>query len=192
MVSKLRFVGSKAFLGLFLAMTLLLTACGNGIGIGGLQRYSDTKDGYEFLYPNGWIGVDVKDASPGVDVVFRDLIERDENLSVIISNIPTDKTLTDLGSPTDVGYRFMKTVNQNNAGDRRAELISADERQEDNQTYYTLEYQVFLGDAIERHDLASVTTNRGKLITFDLSTSEQRWDKVKNIFTSAADSFHVY
>ena len=176
---------------LVMLVSFTLTACG-GLGIASLQRYSDTKDGYEFLYPNGWIGVDVKGASPGVDVVFRDLIERDENLSVIISDVPNNKTLTDLGTPTDVGYRFMKTVNDNANGDRRAELISAEERDDEGQVYYALEYRVLLGDNVERHDLASVTTNRGKLITFDLSTSEGRWDRVKTLFNTVASSFHVY
>ncbi|MBE9203470.1 photosystem II reaction center PsbP family protein [Synechocystis salina LEGE 06099] len=182
---------STAVVLVILLLSFTLTACG-GVGIASLQRYSDTKDGYEFLYPNGWIGVDVKGASPGVDVVFRDLIERDENLSVIISEIPNDKTLTDLGTATDVGYRFMKTVNEAAQGDRQAELITAEERDEDGQVYYTLEYRVLVGDNVERHDLASVTTNRGKLITFDLSTAEDRWDTVKNLFDTVASSFHVY
>jgi photosystem II oxygen-evolving enhancer protein 2 len=55
-----------------------------------------------------------------------------------------------------------------------------------------LEYRVIAGDNVERHDLASVTTNRGKLITFDLSTEEPRWDTVKNLFETVASSFHVY
>ncbi len=182
---------SSALVLLVLLVSFTLTACG-GVGIASLQRYSDTKDGYEFLYPNGWIGVDVKGASPGVDVVFRDLIERDENLSVIISEIPTDKTLTDLGTATEVGYRFMKAVNEKAKTERQAELISAEERSEEGHVYYTLEYRVIAGDSVERHDLASVTTNRGKLITFDLSTEEPRWDTVKNLFETVASSFHVY
>ncbi len=182
---------STAIVLVILLLSFALTACG-GIGIASLQRYSDTKDGYEFLYPNGWIGVDVKGASPGVDVVFRDLIERDENLSVIISEIPSDKTLADLGTATDVGYRFMKTVNEASQGDRQAELINAEARDEDGQVYYTLEYRVLVGDNVERHDLASVTTNRGKLITFDFATAEDRWDTVKSLFDTVASSFHVY
>ena len=40
--------------------TFSLTAC--SIGVGGLQRYLDSGDGYQFLYPNGWVPVDVKNA----------------------------------------------------------------------------------------------------------------------------------
>lgn len=184
------FLSRFAILGVLL-LSVILTACSD-VGLASLQRYSDTKDGYEFLYPNGWIGVDVKGASPGVDVVFRDLIERDENLSVIISDVPSDKSIADLGTPTDVGYRFMKTVNDKAVGDRRAELISAEEREDEGQIYYQLEYRVSIGDAVERHDLANVTTHRGKLLTFDLSTSEDRWDRVQSLFETVASSFHVY
>lgn len=55
--------------------------------------------------------MDVKGVFFGVDVVFWDLIEWDENLSVIISEIFSDKILMDLGIVIDVGYCFMKIVN---------------------------------------------------------------------------------
>ena len=175
---------------LILGLSLALTACA-GIGLASLQRYADTKDGYEFLYPNGWIAVAVKNASPGVDVVYRDLIERSENLSVIISDIASNKSLQDLGSPTDVGYRFLKKIN-GESSDRQAELISAEERESQGKIYYNLEYRVTLANQVQRHDLASVTTNRGKLITFNLSTTEERWPKVHDLFETVASSFSVY
>jgi photosystem II oxygen-evolving enhancer protein 2 len=53
--------------------------------VGNLKSYVNYQQGYGFYYPNGWIPVDVKNASKGVDTVFRDFIERSENLSVIIS-----------------------------------------------------------------------------------------------------------
>lgn len=174
-----------------LSFSLLLTAC-SSLGLESLQRYADTKDGYEFLYPNGWIGVDVKDASPGVDVVFRDLIERSENLSVIISDIPQNKSLKDLGTPSDVGYRFLRKINDDPQGDRQAELLTAEERDSDGKLYYLLEYRVIGAHQEPRHDLASVTTNRGKLVTFNLSTTETRWPKVDKLFNSVARSFNVY
>ena len=49
------------------AIALTLTGC-ISVG-GGLQSFVDTTDGYEFLYPNGWIEVKVSD---GPDVVFHD------------------------------------------------------------------------------------------------------------------------
>ncbi|MDE5103239.1 MAG: photosystem II reaction center PsbP, partial [Trichodesmium sp. St19_bin2] len=77
------------------AIALILTSCVS-VG-GGLQSFVDTTDGYEFLYPNGWIEVKV---SEGPDIVFHDLIESTENVSIVISPVVQEKTLTDLGTPT--------------------------------------------------------------------------------------------
>lgn len=178
------------FITLLAIASFNLTAC--SIGVGGLQRYLDSGDGYQFLYPNGWITVDVKNASAGVDVVFRDLIETTQNLSVIISEITNNKSLTDLGTPSEVGTRFLKKINDNPGSDRQAELINADQHEKDGKIYYTLEYQVKSANNQELHDLASVTVNRGKLVTFNLSTPERNWDKVKSLFETSANSFTVY
>jgi photosystem II oxygen-evolving enhancer protein 2 len=175
---------------LLFIVSLTLSSCSTGIG--NLQHYTNTAKGYEFFYPNGWIQVDVKDASEGVDVVFHDLIERSENLSVIISSIPGDKTLADLGTPSEVGYRFLQKINNDSSLQREAELIRAESRESEGKTYYTLEYKVKLPNNQERHDLASVAVSRGKLYTFNLSTAQQRWEKIKNLFEVAVNSFLIY
>jgi len=46
------------------------------------------------LYPNGWLPVKV---SNGPDVVFHDLIETTENVSVVVSSVQ-GKTLAELGT----------------------------------------------------------------------------------------------
>ncbi|MBD2392855.1 photosystem II reaction center PsbP [Cyanobacterium aponinum UTEX 3222] len=170
-------------------LTVTLSACVSPTG--GLNPYVDGADGYKFLYPNGWMAVDVKDASEGVDVVFRDFIERSENLSVIISDVNKDMDLSDLGSPTDVGYRFMQIVNQDTNNQREAELISAEKREQNLEDYYLLEYKVKLGDNQYRHNLASVVTKNGKLYTFNISTTESRWENVENRFKTIVKSFTV-
>ncbi|WP_036486023.1 photosystem II reaction center PsbP [Myxosarcina sp. GI1] len=176
---------------LVMAIALLLTSCATGVS--GLQSYVNTAKGYEFLYPNGWIAVNIPKNSEGegVDVVFRDLVERTENLSVIVSSVPEDKSLKDLGSPTDVGYRFLKLINDNPNSEREAEFIRAESREGTDKTYYLLEYEVDLPDQSSRHNIASVAVSRGKLFTFNLSTPEERWDKVKDSFEIAAKSFSV-
>lgn len=170
-------------------LTVTLSACVSPTG--GLNPYVDGADGYKFLYPNGWMAVDVKDASEGVDVVFRDFIERSENLSVIISDVNKNMDLSDLGSPTDVGYRFMQIVNQDTNNQREAELISAEKREQNLEDYYLLEYKVKLGDNQYRHNLASVVTKNGKLYTFNISTTESRWENVENRFKTIVKSFTV-
>ncbi len=175
---------------LLIILSLVLSSC--SIGIPGVQRYVSTAKGYEFLYPNGWVAIDVKGGSEGVDIIYRDLVEQTENLSVVISTIPADQTLKSLGTPTDVGYRFMKKVNNAPNSDREAELIGATERESDTNTYYLLEYQVNLPNGLERHNLASVAVSNGKLYTFNVSTRESRWKKVKSLFQVVVKSFRVY
>ena len=180
----------KSIISIFLiVITFTLSACSSPVG--GLNRYSDAIDGYQFFYPNGWIAVDVKNKSQGVDVVYRDIIEEGENLSVIISDIDRNMSLEDLGTPTDVGYRFMEIVNQNTNDGREAELISAEKREKDLQDYYLLEYRVKLSDNQYRHNLANVVTKKGKLYTFNISSTEYRWQKVKELFTAVAKSFTI-
>jgi photosystem II oxygen-evolving enhancer protein 2 len=175
--------------GFLIVLSLVLSSC--SAGVSGLQSYVDASKGYEFLYPNGWIPVNLGKSAGKVDLVFRDLVERTENLSVIVNEVPEDKTLEDLGSPSDVGYRFLKMINNNPNSDRQAEFIRAESRQLNDKTYYLLEYEVELPEQGTRHNLASVAVSRGKIFTFNLSTPERRWNKVKDTFEVAANSFSV-
>lgn len=180
----------KSFITILLViLTFSLTACVTPIS--GLKSYVSAEKGYEFLYPNGWIPMELDKNNQKVDLVFRDLIERSENLSVIVSNIPENQTLKDLGTPTDVGYRFFKELNNDPNSDREVELINAESRENKGNTYYILEYEVELSNNQKRHDLASVVISRGKLFTFNLSTPENRWDKLKDQFNIVANSFLV-
>ena len=172
----------------FISLTLI--SC--SVGLGGLQSYVDAADGYQFLYPNGWVGVDVKQSSQGVDVIFRDIIEPSENLSVIVSNVDENKSLATLGTPTEVGYFLLKQMNNTAEDGRKVDLINAELRQVEEKTYYNLEYEVTLPNQQKRHNLASIAVSRGKLFTFNLSTVQKRWDKVKDLFETSVNSFSVY
>ena len=187
---KQRKMVKSAIVSFILIVTLSIPAC--SLGVSGLQRYIDKNDAYEFLYPNGWIPVEVENSSKGVDTVFRDIIEKTENLSVIINCVPQEQNLKKLGTPSEVGYRFMQEVNKNNKYDRQAELINAEERQINSNNYYELEYKVELANKQTRHNLASVVVSRGKLYTFNISTKENRWEKVKQLFETVVKSFEVY
>ncbi|OKH38102.1 photosystem II oxygen evolving complex protein PsbP [[Phormidium ambiguum] IAM M-71] len=171
---------------LLVGLTITLSGCVSATG--GLKSYIDTSEGYQFLYPNGWIQVQV---SNGPDVVFHDLIEETENVSVVISPVASGKTLQDLGSPGEVGYKLSKSAIAPPGSGREAELINAEAREGGGKTYYLLEYAVKLPNK-ERHNLASVVINQGKLYTFNASTTEKRWQKIKNQFQQVVDSFQVY
>jgi photosystem II oxygen-evolving enhancer protein 2 len=157
-------------------------------GVGGLKSFVDSTDGYRFLYPNGWLPVKVAN---GPDVVFHDIIEQTENVSVVINPVQGKKKLADLGTPTEVGYQLGKTAIAPPDSGRVAELISAESRQIADRTYYLLEYLVKLPNNQERHNLASAIVNRGKLYTLNASTPEDRWDKMKDVLTLSVKSFQV-
>ncbi len=166
---------------------LSLTSCAISPTMG-LKSYVDTTDGYQFLYPNGWVPVDV---ATGPDVVFRDLIETSENVSVVFSSVPQDKTLVDVGTPSEVGYKLSKNAIAPTNSDREAELVNAESRQVGDKIYYLLEYAVTWSGQ-KRHNLASVAISRGKLFTFNASTTEKRWQKMESILENVVKSFTVY
>ena len=172
---------------LLVVLSLSLGGCISGVS--GLKSYIDTTKGYQFLYPNGWLRVEV---SNGPDVVFHDLIEQTENVSVVISPVPDGKTLADLGTPGEVGYKLSKNAIAPPESGRQAELVNAEAREVGDKTYYLLEYAVKLPNQQERHNLASVALSRGKLFTFNVSTTEKRWQKVQNQLQTVASSFSVY
>lgn len=155
----------------------------------GLKSFIDSSDGYQFLYPNGWLQVKVAN---GPDVVFHDLIEVSENVSVVISPVPEGKTLSELGTPTEVGYKLGKAALAPPDSGRSAELVNAAEREVDGKTYYLLEYEVKLANKQERHNIASVAVSRGKLFTLNASIPEKRWQRVKGMIDEVVNSFSVY
>ena len=171
---------------LLVVLSLSLQSCASATA--SLVNYTDNYDGYEFLYPNSWVAVDVKD---GPDVVLHDLIEETENVSVVISPVPENKSLEELGTPTDVGYRLSKNAIAPPGSGRTAELVNAVSREVDGITYYLLEYVVQLPSQV-RHNVASVAVRRGQLFTLNLSTTERRWEKIQDTFYKVVESFSVY
>jgi photosystem II oxygen-evolving enhancer protein 2 len=155
----------------------------------GLKSFVDSADGYQFSYPNGWLQVKVAD---GPDVVFHDLIEVSENVSVVISPVPPGKTLPELGSPSEVGYKLGKAALAPVDSGRTAELINAVQREVNGKMYYFLEYEVKLPNQEERHNISSVAVSRGKLFTFNASLPQRRWQKLQPMIDEVVSSFTVY
>jgi photosystem II oxygen-evolving enhancer protein 2 len=172
---------------LLLVVSLSLQSCTSAAL--SLKSYVNTYQGYEFLYPNGWIQAKVDD---GPDVVFHDLIEEMENISVVINPVPDNKSLQELGTPTEVGYRLSKNAIAPPGSGREAELVSAESRQVGDELYYLMEYAITLPNQQLRHNLASAVVRRGQLFTFNLSTNERRWQKSQDLFRQVVKTFSVY
>ena len=118
--------------------------------------------------------------SNGPRVVFHDLIHSDETVSLIINTIDQDNDLEELGSAVAVGERLRREVIATAESGRTAELVEAGEREVNNHTFYDLEYAVHLEDR-DRHELATVVVDRGRLYTLATSVNEDRWDKVSDL-----------
>jgi photosystem II oxygen-evolving enhancer protein 2 len=174
---------------LLLVIMFNLGSMSSAWAVAGLKVYEDVPDGYKFLYPNGWVEVKV---SKGPDVVFRDLIEMTENISVVINPVATESALDDLGTASEVGYRLSKAAIAPPDSGRQAELVNAEAQKIDGHTYYLLEYAVKLPNNQLRHNLAMAVVNRSKLYTFNASAKEQRWKKMKPLMEKVVQSFRVY
>ena len=175
-------------LSLIMALGLILQTNVAPAQAAGLQAYVDTGDSYKFLYPNGWVPVKT---TKGADIIFHDLIESSENVSVVISQVDKAKKLSDLGTATDVGDKLGQNAIAPAGSGREASLMSAESREIRGKTYYILEYDVKFPNDSHRHNVASVVVSRGKLFTFNASTTEKRWTKMKQVFNEVVSSFSV-
>jgi photosystem II oxygen-evolving enhancer protein 2 len=172
---------------LLLAVTLALGASGCNAMAAGLNTFQSPDGRYAFLYPTGWTRVQV---NGGPQVVFHDLINSDETLSLVISEVNSTNELESLGSAVAVGEKLGRIVIAPEGSGRQADLVKAAERQQGGRTFYDLEYSVHLADRT-RHELATVVVDRGRLYTLATSTNEARWSKVKPLFEQVIGSFRL-
>jgi photosystem II oxygen-evolving enhancer protein 2 len=168
---------------LAIALVLTLGACSTG-GAAGLEPFKSQDGLYGFLFPTGWTRVAVDN---GPEVVYHDLINSDETLSLVISKLENDVDLDDLGGADAVGERLFGEKNINNP----IQLIDASEREVGERKFYDLEYSVDL-EKNNRHEIATVVVNRGYLYTLAASTSEQRWSKMQDTFKRVISSFTFF
>ncbi len=161
-----------------------ISACGGGVS-SGLNSFQSPDGRYGFLYPTGWTRVSV---NGGPQVVFHDMINSDETLSLVVSEVNNDVDLNSLGTPDEVGRRMLQQVIAPSGSGREVELLEAKERESSGRTFYDLEYKVEL-EGRDRHELSTVVLDRGYLYTFATSTNEVRWPKVRVLFERVIESF---
>jgi photosystem II oxygen-evolving enhancer protein 2 len=170
---------------LLLAGVLALGISSCSAAAAGLNSFQSPDGRYAFLYPTGWTRVQVTE---GPQVVFHDLINADETLSLVVSDVNSTNSLENLGSAVAVGEKLRRVVIAPEGSGRQAELVEAVEREDGGRTFYDLEYAVHLNDR-DRHELATVVVDRGRLYTLAASTNEARWPKVKLLFNQVIHSF---
>ena len=168
---------------LAIALVLTLGACSTG-GTAGLEPFKSQDGRYGFLFPTGWTRVTVDN---GPEVVYHDLINSDETLSLVISKLDNEVNLEDLGGADAVGQRLFGANNTNTP----IELIEAEDRKVDDHNFYDFEYSI-KSENNSRHEFATVVIDRGYLYTFAASSSEQRWSKMKDIYKRVVSSFTFF
>ncbi len=173
----------------FILIPLLvsLVACSPGI-TAGLEPFQSTDGRYGFFYPTGWTRIAIQG---GPEVVFHDLINSDETLSLVVSDVSPEIELEKIGSPSEVGEKLMNDLLAPNGGEREAELINSNSREVDGHTFYDIEYLIHLPEK-DRHELATVIVDHGSLFTFAAGTNDVRWDKVEDLFRRVISSFSFF
>ena len=178
------FLRSLTKFSLAFILLLFLGAC-SGVVAGGFNSFQSPDGRYGFLYPTGWTRISV---SGGPQVVFHDLINSDETLSLVVSDVANDIDLQELGSPEAVGERLINEVIAPEGAGRTVELVEATQRESSEHIFYDLEYKVHFENR-DRHELSTVVIDRGSLYTLATSTNEIRWNKVEKIFRNVISSF---
>ena len=171
---------------LALLLAISLVACSGNSGTSGLEPFTSPDGRYGFLYPIGWVKVAIKD---GPEVVFHDLINSDETLSLVISKLGNQVDLEDLGGAESVADRLIKELVDTNDNGKEVTLIETKSREKSNHTFYDLEYSVDFSGRSGRHELATVVVDRGYLYTFSAGSSDSRWPKVKELYEKVLGSF---
>ena len=168
-----------------LCICFLLSACGWGLNAG-LEAYQSPDGRYAFFYPTGWTRVKV---DGGPEIIYHDLINSNETLSLVISDVNKDVELEQLGTPLEVGQTLIDKVIAPEGSGRTVELLNANQRETSNHTFYDLEYELNLNNQ-DRHELATVVIDRGTLYTFAVGTNQERWNKVEKMFANVVESFN--
>ena len=170
---------------LLIILCFTLSACSGGLNAG-LEAYQSPDGRYAFLYPTGWTRVKV---DGGPEIIYHDLINSNETLSLVVSDVNKEIDLEQLGSPIEVGQTLIDKVIAPVGSGRSVKLVEAKKREASNHTFYDLEYELNLNEK-DRHELATVVIDRGTLYTFAVGTYEERWSKVNGMFTNVIQSFN--
>ncbi|KAF8068441.1 PU1 [Scenedesmus sp. PABB004] len=149
----------------------------------GFNPVQDLTDNYQFLYPFGWQEVSVG----GADVVFKDVVEPLESVSVTIT--PTDKKdVTEFGDIADVANTLAKEVLT--APGQEVDVVSTNLREAGGHNYFEFEYTAKT-PRYTRHSLAVVVANDGKFYTLTTGANEKRWGKMKDRLQTTIKSFSL-
>lgn len=149
----------------------------------GFTPVQDANDGYQFLYPFGWQEV----AVTGADVVYKDVIEPLESVSVTLT--PTEKAdVTEFGDLKEVTETLARDVLSSPA--QEVNIINSNQRDYNGRNYYEVEFTA-KSPKYTRHQYAVVAVNDGKFYTLTTGANEKRWGKMKDKLQTVVRSFQL-
>ncbi|KAL1546027.1 PsbP domain-containing protein 7, chloroplastic [Salvia divinorum] len=178
----------------------------------GYSRYIDTEEGFEFVYPDRWLGdqrllyraAEKAERSLDLDppslsgrrrnvtepmVAFGPPASTGElNVSVFASRIPNDFSIDAFGGASDVGEAFIRTITRSGQVQGRLIGTSLREDSERKNKYYELEFQVE-SPTFRRHNVAVCCARNGKLFTLNAQAPESAWPHFKSQLHAIAASF---
>jgi photosystem II oxygen-evolving enhancer protein 2 len=152
------------------------------------KTYFSPAKTYSFSYPNNWLQVKVANGS---EIMFHDMVNIADHVSVISSPRASDASFSELGSADDMGYRIAKAYLNQTASGRSAELVSAMVQTKDDQNYYILNYEVSQPGRKPNHVIASVGLNHERVFILMVTIDQRRWSKLQTTATEIAHSFSV-
>ncbi|KAL2514868.1 PsbP domain-containing protein 7 [Forsythia ovata] len=186
--------------------------------VGGYSRYIDTNEGFEFIYPESWLGDQTLlyraagklerslDPPPlnGGDKRRRNVNEPvvafgppgsngELNVSVIVSPVPIDFSIEAFGGPKEVGEAVVKTITgSTKLSDVKGTLTESSLREDSLRkvNYYVLEFRVE-SPMFQRHNVAVCCACKGRLFTLNAQAPESAWPQLKSDFYKIADSFSL-
>mmetsp|Transcript_37648 Transcript_37648/g.73571 ORF Transcript_37648/g.73571 Transcript_37648/m.73571 type:complete len:298 (-) Transcript_37648:60-953(-) len=143
-----------------------------------LEPFRDINKGFQVMKPRGW---NQFDAAPGeYDVKWEDLVEKSEMVMVGTKEVKTAKSVDALGNVQELGKKL--------ATKKKAELVSAEEREEDGIKYYKFVFKQ--GDVkVGAREVFQLCVNKGRLWSVTATTTEKRWAKREKFYDNVMGSF---
>ncbi|PIN23945.1 hypothetical protein CDL12_03341 [Handroanthus impetiginosus] len=189
--------------------------------IGGYSRYIDTNEGFEFVYPENWLGDQTLlyraagkaerslDPPPLGDdggggrrrrnvnepaVAFGPPGSTGElNVSVIVSPVPLDFSIEAFGGAEEVGEAIVRTITgSGKRTDVKGTLIGSSLREDSMRNVKYYEIEFGVESPnFQRHNVAVCCARKGRLFTLNAQAPESVWPQFKSQFYTIAHSFSL-
>ncbi|VVA96563.1 unnamed protein product [Arabis nemorensis] len=186
--------------------------------VGGYRRCIETVEGFEFIYPDTWVGdqtllyraAEKSEREISLDLPPARNSRRKNvnepvvafgppgstgklNVSVIVSPVSPSFSIEAFGGPKEVGEAIVRTVTGSGQRmDLKGTLLEANLREdsERNLKYYELEFKVE-SPLFQRHNVAVCCAHGGRLYTLNVQAPEEAWSEVRSEFHTIAKSFNI-